>query len=96
MAATSLDACRQPRAPAGKVRRDIIRGNRFAPGSLLEGVHCRIAFHRYCSATVASMQRHRGIHRKLEAELPQSIALSAGGNDINSAGPDAPHTYGSL
>lgn len=52
----------------------------------------RVAFHGYRGAAVASMQRHQGIVWKLEAELPQIVVLSAGGNDINSAGPGAPHT----
>ena len=43
-------------------------------------------------ATVASMQRNRGLYRESEAELHQIVVLSAGGNDIDLAGPGAPPT----
>ena len=43
---------------------------RFVPGSLREGTDCRIAFHGYRGATVASMQRNRGLDQKFVAELP--------------------------
>ena len=33
---------------------------RFCPGSLLEGMDCRVAFNGYRVAAVASMQRYQG------------------------------------
>ena len=38
------------------------------------------------------MQRNRGLYRESEAELHQIVVLSAGGNDIDLAGPGAPPT----
>ena len=59
---------------------------RVESGTLVECTDCRIGFEGFHDATVASLQRHRGVYRKLAASLPNIVVLSVGGNDLDTAG----------
>ena len=57
----------------------------FVPGSVHEGLACRIAFKGNRDGTVATMEKNRRLDLLLDVELPAMVILSMAGNAIDTA-----------